>query len=107
MNTPANRTEEVRIMKLITGEEVLSLVRYPDDDENFYTFIDPVVIVLQQGPKGLGVTLIPYAVGVDGDIHINTKHVIYDEKPKDDLADRYREVTTGITVAKKELVMPT
>lgn len=97
-------TDHIRNLKLITGEEIIAFVDYPgvDTGEDYLTITEPVQIVLQQRADGkLGVSMVPYAVGVDGSITIDKRHIVYDETPKADLQERFRELNSPIEVAPK------
>lgn len=114
--------DHIRVLKLVTGEEILAFVDYPGDVDypgfkddpdkvkekvTHITISDPVQLMFGQRPDGsFGMQIIPWAVSVDGPITLDLKHVMFDETPKADLQQRLREITSGIVTPPEGIVLP-
>lgn len=63
----------IRIFKLVTGEELIS--EY-DNQAGDYTLKSPAVIVMQRTEQGVGVGLMPYMPYASGKITLNSQAVV-------------------------------
>jgi hypothetical protein len=84
---------EVKTIKLITGEEVVSRVL---KEGNYWKLNDPVVAV--QTPQGLG--LMPFCMtSSDKVMMIHAEHIILMLDTRKELADQYLENVTGLSLS--------
>lgn len=104
-------SEETRVLKLITGEEILATVV---TDEKGYTLSDCILVVPQQGPADpqtgktqIVFAFIPWGTLVKDTIFIDFNKVIYIEEPEAQLLAHYGKVTgkVKIQVPPKNLVI--
>lgn len=96
----------VKIFKLITGEEVVGNVVSDDSETNFsYTVKDTVLLILQQTQQGFGVSLVPWAHGVEnGIVTLQVEHTMYVATPKKELLEMYEKAFSPITLPTKSLI---
>jgi hypothetical protein len=82
---------DIQIVRLSTGEEVVAKVVY---DKGFYTLTDGILLVpAGEGKIGM-VPFVPYAKRVP--IAIGEQHVMFVTEPADELKKQVIEATTGI-----------
>ena len=94
-------TNDVKVLKLITGEEVLA--RVSDDLSNGDGLIilnKPMTLQPVPGQAGqMGFALIPlFMSGKNENITISIDHVIEQDEPKDKSEKNYLESVTGLTL---------
>ena len=99
---------EVKIVRMSTGEDVISTV--DKDSVGNYTMKKPFVIVPTQSAPGQPVKLMltpymPYAE--DEKITISADKVVTSVKPKKDILDSYNLNTSSILTPSKELISET
>ena len=99
---------EVKIVRMSTGEDVISTV--DKDSVGNYTMKKPFVIVPTQSAPGQPVKLMltpymPYAE--DDKITISADKVVTSVKPKKDILDSYNLNTSSILTPNKELISET
>jgi hypothetical protein len=95
----------VKIIKLITGEEILAEVVSSDDTSVTLENTIAVVLAPSDDGKNLGFRFIPWGTMVDGDITIGTDKIIYSEPVKDDLKNTYSSMFGGIVTPPKQLIV--
>lgn len=83
--------------KIMNGDEIVA--RLLSDDDDSFTIETPLAIV----PAERGVALVPalFSVEPGQGIRLDKKHVMLHGKTVDQLADHYREKTTGIQTIRK------
>lgn len=87
---------EVRVLKLVTGEELVGNIVTNADS---YNIKDPLIIFVQtDGQLGM-MHFAPY-MNLDGDFTINKAHVVYSMPPSRGLKNSFIEATTGVKVTK-------
>ena len=92
--------DEIKVFKLVTGEEVITRVIKEYGDH--YTLSKPRVVAIHPGPDGkVAVTLIPLlASSQDGDVQIFKSAIIGQAMSTNSEIERgYIEQTTGIALA--------
>jgi len=99
---------EVKIVRMSTGEDVISTV--DKDSVGNYTMKKPFVIVPTQSAPGQPVKLMltPYMPYADDDkITISADKVVTSVRPKKDILDSYNQNTSSILTPNKELISET
>jgi len=89
----------VRVIKLVTGEEIIA--RIADSQDGFLHLERPKLVhPLPPNAAGqLGVGLAPWCLaGEPSLIKIETKHVMVNVEPKKDMEKSYLSAITGITL---------
>ncbi len=92
-------TQEVKSLKLTTGEEIISRVKTRND--TFLILDRPNMIGLAPAQGGMGITiqLMPWmASNQDGDITVFVKHIVAETKPDEELEKGYLSRTSGIAL---------
>ena len=90
---------EVKVIKLISGEEIIA--RMTDSQDGFLHLERPKLVhPLPPNAAGqLGVGLAPWCLaGEPSSIKIETKHVMVNIEPKKDIEKSYLSAITGITL---------
>ena len=91
---------DVKVLKLITGEEVIA--RVSEESSNLLTLEKPMT--LQMIPPNtstgqVGFALVPWLMtGKSEKITITTDHIIAQDDPKDQARKNYLENITGLTL---------
>jgi len=95
--------KNMKLVRLVSGEEIVAEVKLGDLSDNTYTLIDPIILI----PAGEGkigfMPFMPYTKAKDG-IEIDGNHIMFMVDPVDDLVDNHRQFTTGISVPEKRIV---
>lgn len=92
---------EVVVLKLSTGEEIISRVVSYVAENNTIVLDRPRVmhIVPGRGPDQVGMTLIPFMIGnQEGEVKIYRNHVVAETTPPRELVDGYLQNTSGIAL---------
>lgn len=89
--------EKIVSFKILNGDEIVA--RLVSDDEDSFTITTPLAIV----PSQNGIVLMPalFSVEAGTNIKLDKKHVMLHGVTVDQLADHYREKTTGIQTVRK------
>lgn len=92
----------IKILKLVTGEEVLGKV---EDSVTQLKFSNPCVLQLvpsRSNPDQIGMALLPYAsYAKDQTIFIDKGSVVWEQEPVDELRNQYNSIFgNGIVLAK-------
>ena len=100
-------SENVMVLKLASGEEVIADVTNSIDGKNIL-IENPLMVVLQprEDGRGFGVMLVPFAMGVEGKISIKADKLVFIESPKKELLDQYNKVFNKIQVAPAGILVP-
>jgi hypothetical protein len=106
-------SEEVRVIKLVSGEEIICTA-VNDTDGKGVTISDGILVIPQQGPvdqttgkSQIVFAFIPWGTLVEKDIYISNQKVIYNEAPEAQLLAHYGKITgkAKIEVPPKSLVI--
>lgn len=104
----------VKILKLITGEDVLGTIE--DEDQHPYRITDPVGVSIVRQPNGQpGVGFIPFPMHSTSDpgqppkkgytIDIPPASVVYSYVPAKDFIDNYNQIFgAGIVLPKQQII---
>jgi hypothetical protein len=95
----------IKILKLITGEEVLGEVVEGGLDTNNITLKNTVALVIQPSQQGLQMGFLPWGNMVEGNITLSYSNIIYIGDPKDDLRTNYSSMFGGIVTPPKQLIV--
>ena len=100
-------SENVKVIKLVTGEEIIAETTNTIDGKNIL-IENPLLVVLQprEDGRGFGVMLAPFAMGVDGAINIKSDKLIFVEAPKEELLQQYNKVFSKIQVVPARVIAP-
>ena len=91
----------VKILKLITGEEILARVSNDlSNGDGLITLNKPMVLQAVPGQSGqVGFALVPWFMsGKNESITISMDHVISQDDPKDKSEKNYLAAVTGLTL---------
>ena len=91
--------KDVKVLKLITGEELIS--RMEESPDGFLILEEPRV--LQQMPPNaagqMGIGFVPWSVAAKLDkVTLDNKHVMVILEPKRDMENMYLSSVTGLTL---------
>jgi len=100
MNLNDLQMNTVYTFKLNSGEEVIGKVLKVSD--NVVEISDPVSIA--PSPKGMGLVPSVFTANAKENVRLNTNSVSLVAKTADEIVDKYREATTGITVPEKKIL---
>jgi hypothetical protein len=91
----------VYTLKINSGEEIISKVVGTDD--NYLELEDPVSIA----PSPQGMALVPsvFTANAKKSVRLNTTSVSLVAETADEVKDKYREATTGVTVPDKKILV--
>jgi hypothetical protein len=103
-------SKNIKVFKFITGEEVILEVVSAADafgDNTTYTVRNGLALMLQSGPQGqgFGISLIPWASTVKGDIALHNKNLIFVGEPEDKLMEQYERAFSKIAQPAKTLLV--
>jgi len=88
----------VKIIKLVTGEEIIAKVEIANN-EGFLKIADPVAIVPipnEEGQTSIAfIRWLPYSKE-GSPIELQERHIVYNVLPNPELESSYREFTSGI-----------
>jgi hypothetical protein len=99
---------DIQILKLVTGEEVLSEIE--SQDESCYVLVNPVGIAVVRGKDGQpSVGLAPFPLHAEqktgATIAITKKNVVYSYVPAEDFIKNYNQIFgTGIILPSQQLI---
>jgi hypothetical protein len=93
----------VYTFKLNSGEELIAKVTEVLLDENALVINEPVSIA--PGPKGMGLVPSLFTSNPKASARLNTNSVALIAETEDQVRDKYREATTGISVPDKKLIL--
>lgn len=95
----------IKILKLVTGEELLGDVDEIANQLNQLKFVKPCILQLvpsRNNPEQVGMALIPYATyAKDHTIMVDKDSVVWEQEPMDELRNQYNSIFgNGIVLAK-------
>jgi len=99
---------DIQILKLVTGEEVLSEIE--SQDESCYVLVNPVGIAVVRGKDGQpSVGLAPFPLHAEqktgATIAITKKNVVYSYVPAEDFIKNYNQIFgSGIILPNQQLI---
>lgn len=93
--------EQVYAFKMVTGEEMMA--RIVSEDDHTYTLDHPVTLVASQ--EGLTLTPAVFIGNLDKPVELRKSAVIIKSEAKDEIAGKYIEAVTGISVPSKRIIM--
>ena len=91
----------VYTLKINSGEEIVSKVVEVEDDT--LVLEDPVSIA--PSPKGMGLVPSVFTANAKKNVRLNTTSVSLVAETADEVKDKYREATTGVTVPEKKILV--
>jgi len=100
-------TDLIKVLKLITGEEILCTAVF--DDGINWEITDAVAVVLQpfqddKGRTGYGHAFVPWGTLVDGSILIKDSVVVYAAQPAVEYIEQYQKMFGTIVIPPQGLV---
>lgn len=95
----------IKILKLVTGEELLGDVDEIANQLNQLKFVKPCILQLvpsRNNPEQVGMALIPYAsYAKDHTIMVDKDSVVWEQEPMDEVRNQYNSIFgNGIVLAK-------
>ena len=96
--------QEVKILRLSTGEDVIAKV---GENDQGYSLKNPFVIIPQQSAPGQPIQLMMSlynAFGKDDTITLSKEKIVFMTTPKDDILKSYEQNTSRIITAKPGLI---
>ena len=99
--------QEVKIIRLSTGEDVIAKV---GENDQGYSLKNPFVIIPQQSAPGQPIQLMMSlynAFGKDDTITLSKEKIVFMTTPKDDILKSYEQNTSRIITAKPGLITET
>jgi hypothetical protein len=97
------KTNTVYTFKLNSGEELIAKVTQVVAEENTLVIDEPVSVA--PGPKGMGLVPSLFTANPKISARLNTSSVALIAETDDQVRDKYREATTGITVPDKKMIL--
>jgi hypothetical protein len=101
MNTNTLTPGNIYTFKLNSGEELVA--RWQQVGSNHYEIEHPVSIA--PGPQGMGLVPSMFTANVSKTIQLNINSVALIAETDENVAAKYIEATTGITIPGKKIVM--
>ena len=103
------KMNNIRCIKLITGEEVIADISFNKTDK-IYSLRNPFQIIIVPGRSSndtqFGVIPFPLMIKDKNEVlKISLDHVIYEYEPADDFVSHYYTSTSGIVTPKTSLLM--
>lgn len=99
-------SKNVKVLKLITGEEIVAEVIKGSKEEYEYVIQNAFALIPTQAQNGgFSTMMAPWGIAVAGQIEIMGEHVVYAEEPQQKLKDKYESIVTGLVVPDKELIV--
>ncbi len=101
-------TGKVKLIRLVTGEDIVSEVSF-NDSENAHVFTNPIIVVAMPGPPGQPPNIgfapwMPYSK--DRKFLIADKNVITMTEPLPQFVQQYTEINSKIALPNKSLILP-
>jgi hypothetical protein len=90
----------VKLIKLVTGEEVVAKVDI-NDIEGTYILNKPIAFVQTEQ----GVAMVPLSPLVDGAITVRSSHIVYMADPIIDVVNAYNEKFGGLVMPSSKLMV--
>jgi hypothetical protein len=93
---------DIRLLKLITGEEIAGEV--VNDTDDVLVLKNTVAIVLQPTKDGVTYGFVPWGNLTKEDKKISREKTIYDASASDELRNGYNSMFGGIVTPSKQLI---
>jgi hypothetical protein len=91
---------DVKVFKMISGEEIIGNVVSTDSLHQLYEVKNPAQIVLQRTETGMAVAMAPYMPYADGNINLYSTAIAADCSPDIKLVNEYNKLFgSGIQIA--------
>lgn len=94
------KPNEIYSFKLTTGEEMVAQV--VDQQQDVCEIRHPIMVAL--GPQGLQLMPGLFSANLEKTLQINTSTVVIVAQVRDDIRNKYIEVTTGIAPVTKSII---
>ena len=94
-------SEQVYTFKLVTGEELIARVEESNDDHLVLT--QPISVVIS--PQGLQMVPSLLSAKQTANVRLNRNSYSMVSEPREDVADSYRQATTGISVPPRKQII--
>ena len=96
--------KNLRVFKLITGEEIIAEV-LPDGVDYSYNIKNALMLMMQQAQDGrFGIAVVPWGAHTVEAITINEEHIIFSGTPKKELVDLYEKAFSPLALPQKSLI---
>lgn len=95
---------DLRVVKLVTGEEVVGDVKAEDSDTLTLGTTFMVAVRGQQQNGGISWGFLPWGIFIDGNKVINKSQAVYIGLPSHDVSDAFRQATTGLAVPSNQIL---
>lgn len=92
--------DEIYSFKLVTGEEVVAKVLINNTDS--LEVKTPILMML--GPQGLQMMPAMFGGNAEKNVHINTSNIVMVADAREDIRNKYIEITTGIAPVTKSII---
>jgi hypothetical protein len=97
--------KNLRVFKLITGEEIIAEVTEIAEGEYQYNIKNVLMLMMQQDQTGrFGISIVPWGAHTLYDITINEEHIIYSGEPKKELVELYEKAFSPLALPQKSLI---
>ena len=98
-------SSEIKIMRLTTGEELISTVQTADTSHGkVYTLTD-IAILIPTEANQLGLApFIPYSMASRDGVELEQKHVMFMTDPVDDLKKQYQNMFSKLMTPDQNIV---
>ena len=93
--------KEVKVLKLLSGEEIITRIKSLDDDSDKYVCEKPMItqpVPIQGGQMAMGMSAWMFAGNID-EVENARSSVIAITSAKREIENKYIEMITGITTA--------
>jgi hypothetical protein len=99
-------SDDIRVLKFVSGEEVVCTIRKAD--MSGFSIVDCLIIIMQinQQTGRPEPVLLPWGHAVKGDKLVKTAHILYLGEPVDNLLERYNDTFGRVVTTTKGLVLP-
>ncbi len=95
----------IKILKLITGEEIIGEVTL--EDETLITLKNPLAIVIRPSQDGFTFGFMPWCSLIEGErlVSIGLSNVVTMGNPTDEVKNTYSSMFGGIVTPPKQLIV--
>lgn len=95
----------IKILKLITGEEIIGEVAL--EDETLITLKNPIAIVIRPSQDGFTFGFMPWCSLIEGErlVSIGLSNVVTMGNPTDEVKNTYSSMFGGIVTPPKQLIV--
>lgn len=95
----------IKILKLITGEEIIGEVAF--EDETLITLKNPLAIVIRPSQDGFTFGFMPWCSLIEGErlVSIGLSNVVTMGNPTDEVKNTYSSMFGGIVTPPKQLIV--